>query len=261
MPGPARAGATIERGRHGLAGRTVGRWALRLFLHRPRLRWAQRKLCGRRDRESLERLRRNKTGRRESRSQEPAAYRHPHVVERRRHAGWRPRLQRAIAPRLARRPETDVVHRRISLPDARQRHRPRRLGVDRARRDRPFSRGRERTAVPMGHRPADCGALSRIASGDGGRLLARLERRTASAGHVAPLRQSPGDSLLSPAPPERVAGGASWRILLMGNNTVSSSYRGRLAPSPTGYLHLGHARTFWIAQQRAQANRGGALVL
>jgi glutamyl-tRNA synthetase len=38
------------------------------------------------------------------------------------------------------------------------------------------------------------------------------------------------------------------------------SYRGRLAPSPTGYLHLGHARTFWIAQQRAQA-AGGTLVL
>lgn len=37
-------------------------------------------------------------------------------------------------------------------------------------------------------------------------------------------------------------------------------YRGRLAPSPTGYLHLGHARTFWIAQQRARA-RGGTLVL
>ncbi len=37
-------------------------------------------------------------------------------------------------------------------------------------------------------------------------------------------------------------------------------YRGRLAPSPTGYLHLGHARTFWAAQERARAN-GGELIL
>jgi glutamyl/glutaminyl-tRNA synthetase len=36
----------------------------------------------------------------------------------------------------------------------------------------------------------------------------------------------------------------------------SSSYRGRLAPSPTGYLHLGHARTFWVAWQRARAAQG-----
>jgi len=37
-------------------------------------------------------------------------------------------------------------------------------------------------------------------------------------------------------------------------------YRGRLAPSPTGYLHLGHARTFWAAQERARAH-GGAMIL
>ena len=33
-------------------------------------------------------------------------------------------------------------------------------------------------------------------------------------------------------------------------------YRGRLAPSPTGLLHVGHARTFWIAAQRAADHRG-----
>jgi glutamyl-tRNA synthetase len=40
----------------------------------------------------------------------------------------------------------------------------------------------------------------------------------------------------------------------------SEKYRGRLAPSPTGHLHLGHARTFWIAQERARAS-GGELIL
>ena len=38
------------------------------------------------------------------------------------------------------------------------------------------------------------------------------------------------------------------------------SYRGRLAPSPTGLLHVGHARTFSIAAQRAR-NHHGTLVL
>ena len=34
------------------------------------------------------------------------------------------------------------------------------------------------------------------------------------------------------------------------------SYRGRVAPSPTGYLHLGHARTFWKAFERAREHAG-----
>lgn len=40
----------------------------------------------------------------------------------------------------------------------------------------------------------------------------------------------------------------------------SKPYRGRLAPSPTGLLHVGHARTFWIAAQRAR-ECGGTLIL
>jgi glutamyl-tRNA synthetase len=33
-------------------------------------------------------------------------------------------------------------------------------------------------------------------------------------------------------------------------------YTGRIAPSPTGLLHLGHARTFFLAHQRARAANG-----
>jgi glutamyl-tRNA synthetase len=36
----------------------------------------------------------------------------------------------------------------------------------------------------------------------------------------------------------------------------ASPYRGRLAPSPTGLLHIGHACTFWTAYQRAVAHNG-----
>ena len=41
---------------------------------------------------------------------------------------------------------------------------------------------------------------------------------------------------------------------------AKNSYIGRLAPSPTGYLHLGHARTFYVASERARV-AGGRLLL
>ena len=49
------------------------------------------------------------------------------------------------------------------------------------------------------------------------------------------------------------------------NSTLSTSHRagryiGRLAPSPTGLLHLGHAATFYAAHQRAQAANGALLL-
>jgi len=38
--------------------------------------------------------------------------------------------------------------------------------------------------------------------------------------------------------------------------TGALPYRGRLAPSPTGLLHIGHACTFWTAHQRSLAHNG-----
>ena len=41
---------------------------------------------------------------------------------------------------------------------------------------------------------------------------------------------------------------------------MNPPYRGRIAPTPTGRLHLGHARTFALAHDRARA-AGGTLIL
>lgn len=54
--------------------------------------------------------------------------------------------------------------------------------------------------------------------------------------------------------------GLSMSAHTMSPSTSAKPYRGRLAPTPTGHLHLGHARTFWTAQQRAM-QFNGALIL
>ena len=45
-----------------------------------------------------------------------------------------------------------------------------------------------------------------------------------------------------------------------GTDTAGTRYIGRLAPSPTGLLHLGHAATFWAAFQRAKQHKGALLL-
>ncbi len=52
----------------------------------------------------------------------------------------------------------------------------------------------------------------------------------------------------------------SWLPLSLNSQLSALNYVGRLAPSPTGLLHLGHARTFWMAQERARAAQGKLLL-
>ena len=53
---------------------------------------------------------------------------------------------------------------------------------------------------------------------------------------------------------------AKLTFVASANRKPVPPYRGRIAPSPTGYLHVGHARTFWTAYERAR-DAGGTLAM
>src|SRR4051812_24998711 len=163
-------------------------------------------------------------------------------------------------------------------------HHPRRLPGQRR-----FSVG---SAVPLGARGGEGG---RRTLGAGSALRAVIEvsglRDRGGTGRAGNLFRKLYRPLQGEGRGERVAGGAGVELrackrpvdaadhagksavrgptaqrgalklqpILVVTNTPSTLYRGRLAPSPTGLLHVGHARTFWMAAQRA-AERGGTLI-
>jgi len=48
-------------------------------------------------------------------------------------------------------------------------------------------------------------------------------------------------------------------MIEIGTGDLKKNYCGRIAPSPTGFLHLGHAKTFYVAYQRAKLFKGKLL--
>src|SRR5262249_46622725 len=58
----------------------------------------------------------------------------------------------------------------------------------------------------------------------------------------------------------KLRGGRSPPFFLLPCTLFLAMYVGRLAPSPTGFLHLGHAATFRVAQQRARDAHGKLLL-
>src|SRR5262249_35068522 len=58
----------------------------------------------------------------------------------------------------------------------------------------------------------------------------------------------------------RAGQGDARRDAVRARGGMTSPYRGRIAPTPTGDMHVGHARTFVEAWRRAEAARGSVVL-
>jgi glutamyl/glutaminyl-tRNA synthetase len=92
------------------------------------------------------------------------------------------------------------------------------------------------------------------------RICSAAHREPYNTGGVSGGTQHSDGKSDAVADARAAAGGGSSESAFPAASTTATRYLGRLAPSPTGHLHLGHARTFWIAAQRAEA-AGGELIL
>ena len=123
LPGRSRPRSKTECVSHRAFCLALRRNSFLLLLVGPRLRRAARQLRRNRPDQSVERLCRDESRRGKDRPRQSASHRHPHFVEWRHFPDRRPRFQRRDATRVAAWPILETVHRRISLPHSRSRHR------------------------------------------------------------------------------------------------------------------------------------------
>ncbi len=79
---------------------------------------------------------------------------------------------------------------------------------------------------------------------------------------IGRFRRMPSELVRARKSLEKFRGGLCWGLseFVARMKQADRSYIGRLAPTPTGFMHLGHARTFLAAQRRAE-EAGGRLFM